>query len=88
MTDLKLYRVTVEVTYYALAEHEDGAIEFYDEAAGDTLPERCAEVRAIRVDDPIAAGWQRNLCVYHDGDDDISLEEAIGSFALPPEVLP
>jgi hypothetical protein len=73
----KLYRVTVEVEYYALTETADQAEAWAGEAIGDMygLHDYALAVRTSDASD--VHDYEPGELVYHDGADDISIEQAM-----------
>ena len=71
----KLWIVTVEFEFMAWAETDDEAEEFAEEATEDTDSRHSAYAREyVRS---LATGWDNESIVYHDGDEDITVQDAL-----------
>lgn len=76
MSDKKLYRVTVEFTYYAHAEDRLEALGYASEALSDSYAGTTSAAQPVPyADSPLAQGWSRDLLIY--SEDDITLGEAL-----------
>jgi hypothetical protein len=76
MSDKKLYRVTVEFTYYAHVEDRLEALGYAAEALSDSFSGTTAAAQPVPyADSALAAGWGRDLLIY--SEDDITLGEAL-----------
>ena len=62
----KLYEVTVGVTYYCLAECEEEALEYQDQATDGMMD---TTVRRIKYREPIRKGYKDYALFGDDGDD-------------------
>lgn len=73
----RLYHVTVEHSFYALAESPSEAIRLADEALNDTsVLDITTAVPVIDVDEEPKDGWEWESLVYHNKRGDIELRDA------------
>ena len=74
---LKLFRSTINVTYYTLAEKWQEADGFADDAIRDyNLPD-CIDTEVTDGHFAKSDGYTVNSLVYHSGTEDISLKDAL-----------
>lgn len=70
----KLYKVTVEYTFYAAAESELAAIRLADEALNDAYLCDCTEATEVQhSDESRFDAWGEDDLIYHEGREDITL---------------
>ena len=72
---MRLYRVSVEFEYMALADDAKSAESWATECARDLMLEDWADAQPYNGKLPI--GWDERCCVYHFGNGDVRLPVAI-----------
>lgn len=74
----RLYVCTVTIEYVALAESVDEARDFARDVVNDvSYYDNYTDAHAMTASTPIPADWFGETLVYHKGDEDISLDEAL-----------
>lgn len=70
---MKLYVYERKIKSYVLAESEEEAMDFSREIAGDEIfpDESCYETSSNELN------WNLDCLVYHNGDSDVTLREAL-----------
>jgi hypothetical protein len=72
----KLFHVDVTKSGWVLAESSEEAEEFADEIL-DTEYIKEVDVSPYTEENLRASGWDKNCLVYHNGTDDITVEDAL-----------
>lgn len=81
MQDRKLYRVTVEMTYYVVADDEDDAESYIDEAMRDVDLSDTSMVFEVHRGNRPVGGWDLDCLVYGEHDGDLTLRDAMDAYA-------